>query len=181
MKSRFASVATLATGALWVALALSARSSFGAIVQADIDSPDKRRLVVEMAEQLTRPPVVPPKIEVTESPFAPPGFDAPDPDEKAAARAALASSSQAGAKVAEALSDREILDKIGEKIVPSGTIFVGGKPMLMFGKKFVKVGTHFTVTFDGTDYELILTAVDRTTFSLRLNHEETTRPIQIGK
>ena len=51
MRSPFASFTSLAAGTFWVALALSAQSSFGATVQADIDSPDKRRLAVEMAEQ----------------------------------------------------------------------------------------------------------------------------------
>ena len=151
-------------------------------VTADIDSPDKRRVVVEMAELLTRPPVVVEAFTPAATPFAPLGFDIPDQDEKAAARAAAAlAGGQSGGHPAESLSDHEVLDKIAAKIVPTGTIFVGGKPMLMFGKKFGKVGTHFTVTFDGADYELILTSIDSTTFSLRLHNEQTTRPIQTGK
>jgi hypothetical protein len=151
-------------------------------VAADIDSPDKRQQVVAMAVQLTRSPVIPAPMVADVSPFDPPGFSTPDPDEKAAARlAAQQAAAASGTKIAEVRSDKEILDKIAEKIVPTGTIFVGGRPMLMFGKKFVKVGTHFTVTFDGADYELILTSIDATTFSLRLGREVTTRPIQTGK
>jgi hypothetical protein len=161
---------------------LAGRLTAATATKADIDSPEKRRQVVEMAEQLTRPPVVPIPMVAESSPFNPPGFSTPDADEKAAARLAAAQNAAAtGAKVAEVRTDKETLEKIAEKLVPSGTIMVGGTPRLMFGKKFFKVGTHFTVTFDGADYDLILTSIDATTFSLRLNKEVTTRPIQTGK
>ena len=53
--------------------------------------------------------------------------------------------------------------------------------MLMFGKRFVKTGSHFTVTYKGTDYDLELTEIDGTNYTLRYNREEITRPIQTGK
>jgi hypothetical protein len=52
---------------------------------------------------------------------------------------------------------------------------------LNFGKSSVKVGTHFSVTLNGQEYDLELASIDRTTFTLRLNREEITRPIKPGK
>jgi hypothetical protein len=53
--------------------------------------------------------------------------------------------------------------------------------MLMFGKRFVKTGSHFTVTYKGMDYDLELTQIDGTNFTLRYKSDEITRPIQPGK
>lgn len=167
--------ALLAKVSVVIGLCLSAAGSLRAATVADMDSPDKRKAVVDTASRLAKVPPVPEKLELKNNPFNIPGFDTPDQDEKAAARAAQVA---AGAKVEEVLSDGEILDKIAAKIVPSGTIFLGGQPMLMFGKKFVRVGSLFKVTYNGNDYDLVLTSIDRTTFTLSLNHAKTTRPIQ---
>jgi hypothetical protein len=166
-------VSRLAKYAIAVGLGMTIASTIrAAAVQADMDSPDKRKAIVDTADKLAKVPPVPEKLDLKSDPFNIPGFDLPDQDEKAAKAQA------AGTQVEAPLSDSEILDKIAAKIVPSGTIFVGGQPMLMFGKKFVKVGSHFLVTFSGSDYDLVLTSIDRTTFTLALNRAKTTRPIQ---
>ena len=171
---------------LWVlglcalsAIALAPRAA--AAVKADIDPPDKRKLTVDAAEKLSKPVDVPAALVLGASPFFPVGFDLPDAEELAALRAAGKSLPGAGPAAPTVLSDKDVLAKISEKIVPTGTIFVAGQPMLMFGKKFVKVGTHFTVTYSGSSYDVALTSIDRTTFTLRLNGQEITRLIQTGK
>ena len=58
---------------------------------------------------------------------------------------------------------------------------MGSERLLMFGKKKLKAGDHLTVNFEGQDYTLELVAIDRTNFTLRLSHEEITRPIKPGK
>jgi hypothetical protein len=73
------------------------------------------------------------------------------------------------------------LEAIASKISPSGTIYLGGHPMLMFGKRFVKTGAHFTVTYKGIDYDLELTEIDGTNFTLRYNRAEITRPVKPAK
>ncbi|HKM54016.1 MAG TPA: hypothetical protein VJY33_11450, partial [Isosphaeraceae bacterium] len=78
-------------------------------------------------------------------------------------------------------SDHELLESIVGKIRPSGTIFLGGQPILMIGKRFVKTGAHFTVTYKGSDYDLELTGIDGSNFTLRYKSEVITRPIQTGK
>lgn len=145
---------------------------------SDISAPEKRRVTVELANRLAKPEPVAPLPEQLAMPFAPPGFDQTDAEERATAAAAA---SRANSQVAKVSSDRENLERIASKVVPSGTIFVGGEPTLLFGKKLVKTGTHFTVTSNGQDYDIELISIDRTTFTLRLNREEITRPIKPGK
>ena len=172
-------ISKIAKVAIALGVGMTAASTIRAAATADMDSPDKRKAVVDTADALAKIPAVPEKQDLKGDPFNIPGFDTPDQDEKAAKQAAdRAQNAQAGAKAEAPQTDSEILDKIAAKIVPSGTIFVGGQPMLMFGKKFVKVGSHFVVTYAGSDYDLVLTSIDRTTFTLSLNKVKTTRPIQ---
>lgn len=161
---------------------------------SDLASPEKRRASVEQALWLTRPPepvALPAEIA---QPFNPPGFEQPDPGEvRAAAQSPRVNpaGSQGGTAVSGApvppdgpKGDREILETIAAKILPTGTIIpTNGEPLLTFGRKNVKLGSHFTVTnsANGRDYELELVAVDRTTFTLRYRNEEITRPIKSGK
>ena len=65
--------------------------------------------------------------------------------------------------------------------MPSGTLILDGEPLLIFGRKRLRIGDRFTVTYEKQDYELVLVAIERTTFTLRLNQEEITRPIKPGK
>ena len=79
------------------------------------------------------------------------------------------------------VSDREILEKIAPVIAPSGMMTIGGKPLLLFREKKLKVGDHVKIPFEGVDYVVVITAIDRTSFRLSLNREEITRPIKPGK
>ena len=78
-------------------------------------------------------------------------------------------------------SDHDLLESIAEKIKPSGTFNLGGQPILAIGKRFVKTGSHFIVTYKGSDYDLELTGIDGSNFTLRYKSEEITRSIQPGK
>lgn len=75
-------------------------------------------------------------------------------------------------------SDRELLATLAGAIRPSGYFVIGGVPTLVFGQKRVKAGDPLTINFEGSDYTLTVTAIDRTSFTLRLNREEFTRPIK---
>lgn len=145
---------------------------------SDINTPDKRRAAVERGAQLAKAGQPKPLPDELALPFAPAGFELTDAEEQAAANALAGKTSAAAPKVT---NDREILDQIASKVPPSGTVFIAGEPRLIFGKKTVKIGTHFTVTFNGQDYDLELVNIDRTTFTLRLNREEITRPIKPAK
>jgi hypothetical protein len=166
---------------------------------ADIVSPEKRRSIVELAQQLTRPPEPVPLPADLAQPLNPPGFDQPDPEELRAAAAAAASAKAVAAAAvslsgaggaggaagpaAPLMGDRELLESIAAKILPTGMIKVGGEPLLIFGRRNVKIGGSFTVTnpANGQDYTLELIAIEPPTFTLRYRNEEITRPIKSGK
>ena len=76
------------------------------------------------------------------------------------------------------VNDRDLLKKIAEGIVPSGMMQLGEQTFLLIGKKRFKVADRMAVTSDGIAYELELSAIERTSFTLRLNNEEITRPIK---
>jgi hypothetical protein len=145
-------------------------------VKSDIASPEKRGSTVELAGRVASNAEA--KSLPVELPllFRTSAFDRTDDEEKTAAEA-----TSRAAEPVVAANDRDTLEVIAGKIIPSGTIFLAGEPTLIFGKKPVKTGTHFTVTSNGQDYDIELVRIDRTTFTLRLNREEITRPIKPGK
>ena len=75
-------------------------------------------------------------------------------------------------------TDRDLLQAIAQSLKPSGYIVLGGIPSISFGQKRVKAGGVLTITFEGNQYTLEVTHIDRTNFTLRLNREEFTRTIK---
>ncbi len=75
-------------------------------------------------------------------------------------------------------NDKELLAAIAATLKPNGFFILGGEPTLIFGQKRVKAGSPMTITFEGADYTLEIVSVDRTSFTLRFNREEYTRPIK---
>ncbi len=146
--------------------------------KSDLATPQERRATIELAAKLLKPrelAPLPPEIVV---PFSPAGFDQPDPEEIKAQMAAAAAAAQAGAGPVRAAGDRGVLESLADKLAPSGTAVIGGEPILLFGQKKLKVGDRLTITFEGADYDLDIVAIGSTTFTLRLNREEITRPIK---
>ncbi len=145
--------------------------------KSDLLSPARRKETVDKAEWLTRAPDGAPQTAASElpSPFNPPGFDQPDPEE---IKAGTVPPAAGPAAPAGPTGDREILETLAARLVPSGTFIFGGAPQLVIGKNRFPVGTKFTVTYNNEDYELELVSIDRTTFTLRFRSEETTRPIK---
>ncbi len=156
-------------------LALAGASS--GFAASDILPPLRRTPSVELAQKLAvaTPPAPLPGDLV--NPFAPADFSEPDPDEERARLAAEAASKAANRPA----SDRELLERISAKLSPSGSAALGGDYVLLFPGKRLRKGDRFVITFDGRDFELELTDIQRTTFSLRYNRTEITRPIKLGK
>jgi len=75
-------------------------------------------------------------------------------------------------------TERDLLQAIAKDLKPSGYIVLGGIPSISFGQKRVKAGGVLTITFEGSQYTLEVTHIDRTNFTLRLNREEFTRTIK---
>ena len=161
-----------ALGALIAVLGVTAPRA-SARIESDISPTEKRKASVERA--------VPPLPEALSLPFAPPGFDLTDAEEAAAAAAAARLANAQNPSAPAPPSDHQLLEEIVAKVRPSGTVYMGGQPLLMFGKRYVKTGTHFTVTYKGNDYDLELTQIDGTNFTLRYRSDEITRPIKSGK
>jgi hypothetical protein len=152
---------------------------------SDVAPVAKRRPTVELAQKLAAisPPVPLPPDAV--APFNPVAFGQPDPEEQraidqaAATQQAAANAAAAGqVRAVAAVTDREQLAAIAAKIPARGSVIVGNVPRLVIDSKFVKIGAKFTVTYSGVDYVLELIAIDSTTFTLRMNGEEITRPIK---
>ncbi|MFY9923075.1 MAG: hypothetical protein WCA95_11605 [Opitutaceae bacterium] len=150
-------------------------------VESEIAPAEKRRAAVELAAKLAKEAKSPPLPVGLSQPFAPPAFELTDAEEAAAAAAAARQAMQSNPSAPAPMSDHQLLEEIVSKVRPSGTIYLGGRPLLMFGKRFVKTGAHFTVTYKGNDYDLELTQIDGTNFTLRYKSDEITRPIQPGK
>jgi hypothetical protein len=147
--------------------------------QPDLAPAAKRAATVELAGKIARPHDPVPLPADYPRPFSPPGFDQRDPEEEKAKTAAT----QVATEAAKPTGDRQILEAIAPRVTPDGTALLPrtGEPVLFFRQKKLKVGDHLTITFDGHDYEVEITAIDRTTFTMRLNSAEITRPIQPGK
>jgi hypothetical protein len=151
---------------------------------SDLLPPGRRQAAVEIAERISRPPAPPAVPEDLPQPFNPADFDAPTPGEAkpgmgAAPGKPAAAPAAPGAALAPAgpAGDRDVIEMLAAQIRPSGMINLRGSPRLIIANKPFEIGTRFTVTYAGQDYELELTAIDRTTFTLRYRNEETTRPI----
>jgi hypothetical protein len=170
-------------GALWAILAfLCVTAPFArARVESEIAPPDKRRVSLEKAVQIAKMGKPDPLPAALILPFAPPGFDLTDAEEAAAAAAAALLANKGNPAAPAPPTDRQLFEEIANKIRPSGTSVFNGKPLLMIGNKFVKTGSHFTVTYKGNDYDLELTQIDGSNFTLRYKSEEITRPIKTGK
>jgi hypothetical protein len=74
-----------------------------------------------------------------------------------------------------------VLEQLADRIVPSGIFHMGGKAILLFGQKKLTIGDRLTITFEGSNFDLVITAIGSTTFTLRYNSEEITRSLKPGK
>jgi hypothetical protein len=141
--------------------------------ESDLASADVRRVSVDLALSLAKQEMPGPLPDSLPQPFNPAGFNRVAREERPVETGSVTT--------AKVLGDRELLAAIAAHITPSGTFIFGGVPLLQFGKKYIKRGDHLTVTHEGQDYVLELTAIDDTNFTLRLNREEITRPIKPAK
>lgn len=147
----------------------------------DVQPPAKRTPAMEQAQRLAKPAELPALPADLKPPFNPPGFDQPDEAEEKARAAAAAAAAEQKVEPLKPMGDREVLSAIAEHIAPSGTIFLGGQPILLLRQKKMKVGDKLSVSYEGRNVEVEITEINRTSYSLRLNRAEITRPIKPGK
>lgn len=137
----------------------------------DVAPSAKRAASVELATRLLDP-APPVDVGTTYNPFSltgPRSTDAAPDENQAANRAAMMA------------SNRTLLVALAEQLDPKGTFVIGGEPIILLGQKKLKVGDTYPITFEGAVYELVITAIETTRFSVRYKNEEITRPIVITK
>ena len=150
-----------------LALVLCAGSLYAQpVVTADIEAPQKRAVSVELAARILKAPS-PEEIQV------PDGLRNPfDPTAEA----------KVEMKSGRPGSDKELLELLADQLKPTGVMGRDDAMVLLLkGQKGVKLNDKLTLSFDGAAYEVEVSAIDNTSFSLRFNQAEITRPIKPGK
>lgn len=137
--------------------------------RSDLNSPSDRVAIVSKGEKLlTRNKTLADKISPQlRNPFV---ADAVEP-----------SADVKGAKTLLPASDRERVAFLANQLSPTGSAEREGEQFLLFGQRKVKVGEVIPVAFENAQFDLEVVAIERGTFTVRLNHEEFTRPIKPGK
>lgn len=130
-----------------------------AAAKSDLPTADQRHASIEQAKLLVQPVVPTPLPTELKNPFV------------------ISHNVKATEAAKPLVGDRQILAAIATYIVPSGVVQVGDSPMLLLREKKLKVGDYLTITFEGTDYMVELAAISHSSFTLRLNKEEITQPI----
>jgi hypothetical protein len=149
-------------------LAASGAGLLGAPL-TDLQTPKQRATSVALANDLLAAKTNPaPTVEelARKNPFNP-QIIVPEAqvDENALRNAALQGSRERFLAVAASLN-------------PTGMVQIGGQPILLVGQKKFKVGDFIPIVFAGKTYELEVSMIDRTSFTLRSNGEDVTRPIK---
>jgi hypothetical protein len=155
----------------WTAVLLAAGSAVFAFAAGElVSAPAKRHEAIEAAKKLLAPKEAGGAIA---DPFHSQAFA-----EFVAGTGRAPAASGAPAAPGNPVTDRDLVQAIAASLKPSGFFVIGGEPTLVFGQKRVKAGGVLTITFEGNEYTLEVTKIDRTNFTLRLNREEFTRPIK---
>ena len=146
---------------------------------SDIPLPQQRASMVGFAKEIISLPtaVVEPVNPATlKNPFDP----AQSPSVPSQQTASVSPTAQ-GAPVVVETGNFSILEVIAPKVTPTGSVELGGELLLLFGQKRLKVGDHLPIVFEGKPYDLEISGIQSTNFTLRLNGAEITRPIKSVK
>jgi hypothetical protein len=160
----------------WALLAAALLAALPAALWSQVVPPTRRAAAVEASQKLlaTRESPLPTDLV---NPFYPQAFAEIRAGGPVAAGPGVGADpvtpTQSGPR-----TDRDLLAAIATAMRAPNLITLGGEQILVFGQKRVKAGDTLTINFEGTDYVLEVTAVDRVSFTLRLNREEYTRPIK---
>ncbi len=139
-----------------------------AYAAADLPSAQVRAKIIETGEQLLNPPEH--------------KFDPAKGSIKSPFTAKLSVQEvKAPSKTGRPSSDLEFLKLLAAKLNPTGVLMMGDDALLLFGEKKVKVGDTIKIPFDKDSVDVDLVDLSGTSFTLRLNNEQLTRPIKPGK
>lgn len=140
------------------------------LAQSDVAPPKAREKVVAEATRIAgERNVVPALPTPLPNPFV--GRFTAEPETEAPAPTASA---------APVLSGADLLARIATRIPATGTVSIGGEPLLLLGQKRLKVGDLLTISFEGQTYEVSIAAVTSTSFTVKRGEHVYTRPIRIS-
>ncbi len=74
-------------------------------------------------------------------------------------------------------SDSSLVASLAAALKPSGYFVIGGRETLVFGHKRVVAGDSIEVVYEGATHNVQVTEISRTSFTIRLNGQIVTRPI----
>lgn len=86
-----------------------------------------------------------------------------------------------GVSVVEALADADLLARLAAQIPVSGTATLGGDALLLLGQKRLKAGDVVRISFEGKSYELTITHVGTTSFTVGKDGLTHTRPTRLSR
>lgn len=175
--SSFTSTALLFAGA-WLLLPTADLLAQSKAIKSDIVVPARRVVTTDLAARLIAPREVAKLADNTVNPFSPLSFDALDPEEARLAAEAAKRARAVTPAAAKITSDRDLLTAIGAQMKPTGMVNLGGEPILLMGTRKIRIGEPISASFEGKPIVVTVTAIDRNSFTLRLNGEEFTRPIK---
>jgi hypothetical protein len=83
-------------------------------------------------------------------------------------------------KAVPTLSGLELLTRLAALIPATGTMNLGGAPILLLGQKRLRVGDNLTINFEDKDYEVSIAAISPTAFTLTRGAHSHTRPLRLA-
>ncbi|MCH6255432.1 hypothetical protein MLD52_02645 [Puniceicoccaceae bacterium K14] len=133
-------------------------------VKGAILSPDKRIQNIGTAESITSLRVVvvdSEEVEKIGNPFSLDRFPEPEVEEF----------------VTERLPAGEVLAVLSPYVVPTGVFLVNEEYIAMFQGKQVRNGDLLNVVYEGEEYDLVISEIDRTSFTMK--YEESTLKVKL--
>ncbi len=82
--------------------------------------------------------------------------------------------------VVPTLSGMELLTRLAAAIPATGTVNLGGSPILLLGQKRLKVGDSYTISFEDKDYEVSIASISPTAFTITRGSHSYTRPLRLA-
>jgi hypothetical protein len=82
---------------------------------------------------------------------------------------------------AEIMEGSDFLARLAAQIPVSGTATLGGDALLLLGQKRLKAGDVVKISFEGKSYELTITHVGTTTFTVSRGDLTHTRPTRLSR
>ncbi len=83
--------------------------------------------------------------------------------------------------IVKVVNQGELLQRLANSIQARGTAILGEDRFLLLSQKRLKVGESIVINLDGRDYELWLSSLTSTTFTVRLNDLSYTRAVLLSR